>query len=111
MITEQDLKAAIAECQGVMNPNANTCIKLASFMTIYDHMFKEENNLDPTAPLSSYSYDDNVLNVHGNSEFLGVVNGKDKNSVFNVLDELMQTLQILNPRLYDSVILKIQEAG
>ena len=39
MITERDLQEAIAECNGERNPNANTCIKLAAFLTIQKEMF------------------------------------------------------------------------
>ena len=42
MITEKDLQDAIAECQGERKPNANTCIKLAAYFTIYDHLFPKE---------------------------------------------------------------------
>ena len=42
MIKEEDLQEAIAECQGVRNPNANTCLKLASYYTILDHTKEEE---------------------------------------------------------------------
>ena len=42
MITEEELQEAIAECQGQRNPNANTCLKLASYLTILDHQKAEE---------------------------------------------------------------------
>ena len=110
MITEQDLKAAIAECQGVKNPNASTCVKLASFMTIYDHMFNEDSK--ETQPISQYSFSSgNNISTSGDSEFESVIDGKDINGVVDVLTELMETLQILNPRLYNSVIQKLREAG
>ena len=42
MITEKDLRAAIAECQGARNPNATTCIKLAAFYTILNNLYPEQ---------------------------------------------------------------------
>ena len=51
MITEKDLQEAIAECQGQRNPNANTCIKLAAYLTIQKEMFGTQEELIPT-----YSY-------------------------------------------------------
>ena len=42
MITEKDLRAAIAECQGARNPNASTCIKLAAFYTILNNLYPEQ---------------------------------------------------------------------
>ena len=41
MITENDLQEAIAECEGVRNPTANTCLKLAAFYTIKDKLYPE----------------------------------------------------------------------
>ena len=42
MITEKDLQEAIAECEGQRNPNANTCVKLAAFYIIKDHLFPQQ---------------------------------------------------------------------
>jgi hypothetical protein len=57
MITEKDLKEAIAECEGERNPNANTCIKLAAFYTILDNMYGEKteipNNYSTTGHFST----------------------------------------------------------
>ena len=106
MITEQDLQAAIAECQGQRNPNANTCIKLAAFMTIQDHLFAKKE-IEPTM---NYSFASGVseINYDGKSEFAMLVNGKEQSEVLKVIDELMETLQVINPRLYASVIRKLQ---
>ena len=35
MITEHDLKEAIAECEGNRNPDARTCIKLAAHVRMF----------------------------------------------------------------------------
>ena len=104
MITEQDLQAAIAECKGQRNPTASTCIKLASFLTIQEHLFgtKEE-------PVIRYSYSSGPsIQYNGDSEFARLVNGKNQDEVMKVVDELMQTVQILNPRLYGSVLQKFE---
>ena len=42
LIREQDLREAIAECQGKRNPDANTCIKLAAYFTILQNMYPEQ---------------------------------------------------------------------
>ena len=56
MITEQDLAAAIAECQGKRNPDAATCIKLAAFYTIRDAMFPENTEKIVSGTQERYSY-------------------------------------------------------
>ena len=56
LITEQDLKEAIAECQGQRNPTTNTCIKLAAFLTIQKEMFGNSEQPEAVQPFNSYSY-------------------------------------------------------
>lgn len=96
MITESDLKEAIAECQGERNPNANTCIKLAAYYTIL-------NNLVPThsQPLEQVRY-------FSESEFSEVIKGKDVDEVLYVMDELMDAVSALMPKLYRATIEKLK---
>ena len=105
MITAKDLQEAIAECQGTRNPNANTCIKLAAYYTILNNMEREVN--DPV-----YSYDSGPINMDSinfdsRSEFSQIINGQKTSDVLLVMDELMDTLKIINPKLYDGVMRKL----
>lgn len=113
MITENDLQEAIAECRGQRNPNASTCIKLAAFYVIMDHLKGEQaqeaysyspapfpQSTEPTAKISYY----------GESEFLEAIAGKDSEKIWLIMDDLMSALSVLNPKLYDSVLQKIDDA-
>lgn len=104
MITEKDLQEAISECQGIRNPNANTCLKLAAYYTIKDHMFEK-------TPGVSYSYaagpNTDTIEYNSDSEFSKIIKGKETNEVLSVMDELMDTLNAINPRLYEGVITKL----
>lgn len=108
MITEHDLREAIAECEGVRNPNASTCIKLAAFYTILKHMTGEE----PDRPQYSFasgpaeSEEANIVPHISDSEFSQAVEGRDVLDVMLVVDDLMSTLLVVNPRLYASVMRK-----
>ena len=104
MIREEELRDAIAECQGERNPNANTCMKLAAFYTILDHMEERPVPVYSTAPSDS-------VHIDSDSEFAQAINGQDMDQVFSLVDELMGTLQIVNPRLYDGVMRKIRGWG
>lgn len=104
MITEHDLHTAIAECQGERNPNANTCIKLAAFYTILNYMFPEEK---PVEQRYSYASAPDSIQIESNSEFADVINGKRQRDVWPVLDELMETLHVIQPKLYAAVIEKL----
>ncbi len=103
MITEQELREAIAECQGQRNPNANTCIKLASYYTILDHI-KEEPKV---SEIPTYSYALPPERYTSDTEFGQKISNMDINDVMAVMDELMTTLSIINPRLYNGVMAKL----
>ena len=106
MITESDLNTAIAECQGKRNPDAKTCMMLAAFYTIKREMFGEEKH----AESPSYSYAPApvaVIEADGNSDFARAIDGKEQEEVIPVLDELMQTLSVIQPKLYDAVMTKL----
>ena len=112
MITEQDLQAAIAECEGQRNPNANTCIKLAAFYTIRDHLFPREKEIN-LPMIYSQAQDPSVIvdkpKIESDTEFAKVANRVDGDRLMSVMDELMSTVQVLHPRLYDSVIRKLKD--
>ena len=101
MITEKDLQEAIAECEGVKNPNANTCIKLAAFYTIRNHMYPERSE-----PERGYSYS-SAVDYTGDSEFAEAIRGLSTEDVISVLDEAMEALKVLNPPFYASIIRKL----
>lgn len=100
MITRADLDNAIAECQGRRKPDSATCIKLAAFYTIKQAMFGEEQGYS-FAPAP-----ENVVEINSGSEFANIVNGRKQDDVWPVIDELMTTLQIIQPRLYETVMSK-----
>ena len=108
MITEKDLQEAIAECEGQRNPNANTCMKLAAFYTIKQHMYGQDRVVDPpNYPRMSFASGPSLLN--SGTEFATVANSLDQQKIMEVMDELMTTISVLNPKLYSSVMLKLQD--
>jgi hypothetical protein len=48
-----------------------------------------------------------LLKGHGQSDFLKLISGKGEETVFQILDELMSTLNVLHPKLYESVLKKL----
>ena len=103
MIKEEDLLDAIAECQGQRDPNANTCIKMAAYYTILDHIRENE--------AERYSYasaPEGVVTYMSASEFSSIIEGKNAEDVWAVIDELMDTLHLLVPRLYNATIEKLR---
>lgn len=105
VITKYDLETAIAECQGRKNPDAKTCIMLAAFYTIRNELFGEEKHAE------QYSYAPapvrNTIEIDSESEFARAIDGRDQTEIMPVLDELMDTIRIIQPRLYDAVMTKL----
>lgn len=105
MITERDLQEAIAECQGERNPNANTCIKLAAYFTIYDHLYPKQAEKVEEVPQTIFkTVDEGMIADYGDTEFYKAIKGKKAADVWDVMNELMDTLQVINPKLYDGVM-------
>lgn len=116
MITEQDLNEAIAECQGERHPNANTCIKLAAYFTIYNQLFGNFDKLKtrqmpdisqmysalPAQPIGQ------SIKYNSDTEFARTIRGMTVEEVMSVFDELMSTLWALYPQLYHDVMQKLQ---
>ena len=107
MITKKDLDSAIAECLGKRSPDASTCVKLAAFYTIRREMYGEQD--EPArfeysyapAPIQTKVY------IDGESEFARIVDGRDQDEVMPVINELMETLSVIQPRLYNAVMDKL----
>ena len=114
MITEKDLQEAIAECEGQRNPNANTCMKLAAFYIIRHEMFGHplapiEKDIEEFGGYSGGSDAENVIEYDSGSEFSDVIRGMDYADVLPVMDELMESVKIVIPRLYDSVMARLRD--
>ena len=73
--------------------NWNNVQKLSWLYTVYDHMHKIPADIPPG----------------DGSEFLRCANGKQGVSVMKIMDELMETTQVLNPRLYECVLKRLEE--
>jgi len=101
MITERDLKEAIAECEGTRNPTPNTCVKLAAYYALLDRQYpKIETGYSGSMQIEQIPY--------SNSYFSQVVERAGISNVFPVIDELMETLYVVNRPLYESVMAKIE---
>lgn len=108
MITEDDLRQAIAECQGQRNPSASTCIKLAAFYTIRRELFGEDKEAGQP---SGYSYAagppstvEALIQNDSDSAFSRAIDGRPQQEVWPLLDEMMDTIHAIHPRLYSAVM-------
>ena len=110
MITERDLQEAIAECEGQRNPNASTCIKLAAFYTIKNELFGNSDKLNLPSAYSFSAPPDQVektIDYYSDTEFGRAIAGRRAADIWPIMDELMDAVSVLQPRLYASVMGKL----
>lgn len=111
MITIEDLKEAIAVCQREKDPNANTCIKLAAYYTILDHLQEEQK----PESMTGYSYEgppneaDITIDLDSGTEFSEAIKGQDLYRVLEIMDEAMDAIKVLQPRLYAATLRKLND--
>lgn len=114
MITEQDLKEAIAELQGRRNPTSTDCQKLAAYYTILDHLADVTGDgIRGASAMPSYSRSeplqaDNLVDYNFTCQALkDGLNGRTSEKAYMILDELMNAVRVTNPELYRFAVRKL----
>lgn len=109
MITEHDLAEAIAECEGQRNPNANTCMKLAAFYTIRDKMYpaKQERDEEMIMKDQRSYYSRSSGSVKSDTEFMQAVDGMELDEILPIIDDLMNAVKVIVPKLYEGVMRRL----
>lgn len=120
MITLPEIDAAIAECIGKRNPDANTVRTLAALYTIKEHLYPAEpvgnsERLERSEnTLSNYSYapapDQKPYKISLDSEtdFARVIEGREPEEIMPLIDEAMTLLASVYPACYNAIMHKLQ---
>ena len=119
MITEHEINAAIAECLGKRNPDANTVRTLAALYTIKEHLFPQDKKQEAQERNSSfadqYSYapapdqKPYMISLDSDTEFARVIEGRDPEEILPIMDEAMTLLQAVYPACYNAIMSKLSE--
>lgn len=112
MITERDLDEAIAECMGQRNPDASTCIKLASFLIIRHHLFPDDGPEDGFKALEGHSHAVGNKSIgvayDSGTELSEAAQGLTMDEVMPVFDELMDAVRVFNSSLYNATLRRLR---
>ena len=100
MIREDEVREAIAECHREKNPDARTCIKLAAYYTILDNLTDK--------PEYSFASSEK-LSYNSGSEFARSIQGLSLDDIMPVMDELMDTVKVLIPKLHRATIDRLKK--
>ena len=116
MITEKEVAQAIEQC--MQDPvTGNKRAVLADLIIIQDYLFGEPMQAQETqrqTPMQSYSAPpmeqvETYIETNGDSEFLKAVDGRKADKVWKLMDELVEAVKILHPRMYTTFIDKVQD--
>ena len=116
MITEKEVAHAIEEC--MREPvTGNKRAVLADLIIIQDYLFgapMQAQDVPHPMPMQSYSSPpieqvETYIETNGDSEFLKAVDGRKADKVWKLIDELVEAVKILHPRMYTTFIDKVQD--
>lgn len=113
MVSERDLRQAIEEIESKETNSIDDCQKLAALYAILDKLYKNGREAEPVRAYAEASKPEQdiviaeVVGDYGDSEFLQALQGFNAEDAWLLVDELMDSLKIVNPRLYDSMMRKI----
>lgn len=101
MLSKRDLERTIEELEQCPI-SYQSCEKLATFYTIYDHLYGE-------VPQVKIPQTEEKIGEHGGTDFLKAVSGMSAERAWALVNELVDAIQVTNPRLYDSFMRKVAE--
>lgn len=106
MFDMREVEGAIAELENG-ELTYSRCGKLADLYTIRrEHTAPERQQAE--AAVQTASEIPTRVRASGGSDFLQAVDQVDFSAALDVLDELMSTLEIVNPKAYKSVMRKLE---
>lgn len=110
MLERRDVEERIAEIKGKRNQTESECMKLAAYIIIRDDFDKSTGgSYGDAAPAPVKPTAETVIGDYGDTEFLQVIAGKDASDVWPVLAEAMESLRLMEPRLYAGIIRKLNK--
>ena len=117
MITEKEVAQAIEQC--MQEPvTGNKRAVLADLIIIQDYLFGEPTRAKevPQMPMPMQSYSappmeqvEIYVETNGDSEFLKAIDGRKAERVWPLINELVEAVKILHPRMYTTFIDKVQD--
>lgn len=109
MLDEAEIRKEIARLEYEESSYPNYA-KLANLYTIRNQMSGTAPRLGMVERNYSGAMTADVVGKYGDSDFLKSVAGKQSERIWPIIDELMDTLAMVNRKVYDSIMGKIRNA-
>lgn len=107
MIALNELNEAIQECENSERHTYDMCIRLAALYIIREQLYSSDDAAQAKQVRTAESVQ--YIGDFGDSEFMQSIKGKETEDVLHVIDELMSAIRIVNSRLYDGVMRKLDK--
>lgn len=117
MLDKQEIRKEIARLEYEESSYPNYA-KLADLYIIRAEMEKPDAKIEPryerlysrAAAPAGMHMPQNAVNIDAaDSDFLKAVSGKDAGAAWKIMDELMESLQVMQPRTYSAVMRRLRE--
>lgn len=109
MLDRKEIDGEIAKWEALDSSYPNY-FKLSALYTIRDHMNTDSRPFEGVGySAAAQPPQTETVDVYGDSDFLQAIAGKDMGNVMEILDDLMDTLQVVNERAYNGVMRKIND--
>lgn len=110
MITAEKIHSEIEQLKAAPMTGDN-CSSLASLLIIKEHLFKDEpHNVGSVArnePQSVLNNEPITVYTDNANPFIKAINGKEMEHLIPIFDELMSSVKILYPKLYQKTLNQI----
>lgn len=104
MLDIKEIELEIAELEYAKDHTPKMCARLADLYSLRDHLKQDEPMTIQSFSLAS---EPKPIGQYGDSEFLLAISDKEPEEVWRIIDTLMDTLRVVNERVYNSVMMKI----
>ena len=101
MFSEAELRKAIAELE--KSPSTyQDAEKLATFYILYDHLYKKPE-------IKFETVREVTIDRYVGSEFFCIISGKKANDVWSIVNEVIETVKIIEPGVYRALLDRLNE--
>lgn len=105
MYSREELVDAINQLLESSHHSIQNCEKLAAVYTVLDHISPDAQ--PHVNSFSSYEVKQDIIGVYGDSKFLQAIAGKDTQAVWKIMNEMMDAISVLNPKLHKAVLSRL----
>lgn len=110
MITAEKIHSEIEQLKAAPMTGDN-CSSLASLLIIKEHLFKDEphygDSVVKNEPQSVLNNEPITVYTDNANPFIKAINGKEMEHLIPIFDELMSSVKILYPKLYQKTLNQI----